>query len=68
MTAQVIFLPGVYQISEMEMIARMMAQDEFSLFHIEFEQTYRHLEPWQYFLKKEEFHHRLRQSITLVKK
>jgi hypothetical protein len=62
------FLPGYRQVSDEEMVARMMAQDEFTLFHVEFEQQNRHLSDWQYFLKKEEFHHKLRQSMTLVKK
>jgi hypothetical protein len=66
-TGQVIYLPGWRTVSDAEMVARMMAQDEFNLFHIEFEQTYRDLPDWQYFLKKEEFHHKLRQSMTLVK-
>ena len=68
MESNVKFLPGYRVIPDEEMVARMMAQDEFSLFHIEFEQTYRHLPDWQYFLKKEEFHHKIRQSMTLVKK
>jgi hypothetical protein len=49
------------------MRARMKRQDELEMFHIEFEQDNEDLSDYQYFLKKEEFHHKLRQSITLVK-
>jgi hypothetical protein len=36
--------------------------------HIEFAQHNRDLSDWQYHIKKEEFHHKLRQSMTLVKR
>lgn len=68
MESNVKFLPGYRVIPDEEMIARMMLQDDLSLFHIEFEQENRELSDWQYFLKKEEIHHKIRQSMTLVKK
>lgn len=61
------YLPGWRTVSDEEMVARMMIQDDFNLFHVEFEQENRDLSDYQYMLKKEEFHHKLRQSITLVK-
>lgn len=62
------YLPGYRVVSDEEMIIRLMRQDDLSLFHVSFGQENRDLSDWQYFLKKEEFHHKLRQSITLVKK
>lgn len=68
MSGQLVYLPGYRVVSDEEMIIRMMRQDDLSLFHVEFEQTYRDLPDWQYFIKKEEFHHKLRQSMTLVER
>lgn len=68
MSGELKYLPGWRVVPHEEMVARMMLQDNLSLFHVEFEQTYRALSDWQYLLKKEEFHHKLRQSMTLVKK
>jgi hypothetical protein len=64
---EVKYLPGWRVVSDEEMRARMKRQDELEMFHIEFEQDNEDLSDYQYFLKKEEFHHKLRQSITLVK-
>jgi hypothetical protein len=64
---EVKYLPGWRVVSDGEMRARMKRQDELEMFHIEFEQDNEDLSDYQYFLKKEEFHHKLRQSITLVK-
>lgn len=67
MKGQVIFLPGWRQVSDEEMIARIMRQDELRLAHIEFYQTFRHLPPHEYHEKKEMIHLRARQRIGIVK-
>lgn len=68
MSGELHYLPGYRAVSETEMAIRMRRQDELDRFHIDFEIDNEDLNDWQYFVKKEEFHHKLRQSITLVKK
>jgi hypothetical protein len=65
---QVVYLPGFRTCPHEEMVARMMIQDNLSLFHVEFHQTHRHLSLVEYAIKKETLHIQIRQSMTLVKK
>jgi hypothetical protein len=64
---QVIFLPGWRQVSDEEMIARYMRQDELRLAHVEFYQANRHLPPHEYKEKKEMVYIRARQAIGIAK-
>jgi hypothetical protein len=66
--SNVAYLPGWREVPHEEMVARMMLQDDLTLFHVEFEQTYRHLSASEFKDRKESFHYKLRQSMTLVKK
>lgn len=68
MTGQVIFLPGVYTISEEEWQANEDRQEELSIAHAEFKYLYRDASPEEFKLRKEMVHLQARQAITLVKK
>jgi hypothetical protein len=68
MSGQVIFLPGWRQVSDEEMVIRLMRQDELRLAHVEFYQTFRHLPAHEYIEKKEMVYRRARQAIGIVMK
>lgn len=68
MSGRVIFLPGVYTISEEEWQHNEDRQEELSIAHAEFAYLYRDCPPEEFRIRKEMVYIRARQAITLVKK